>query len=186
MTDKDTIVELYHSVGLHIPSRRIYVECNEEDGQIDHNTAAKLIKNIHILEQTSLDPIEVWINTPGGSEPDGYAMYNVIAASKCHIRGIAVGECSSAGTLVLQACDVRCAFADTYFLYHDGTISINAEMRSAEVQADANRASRLRYYQLLSDRTGKPASYWNRKLSKDLCLTAEQCLHENLIDEIIK
>jgi ATP-dependent Clp protease protease subunit len=172
-------------LGLHTPSRRIYLK-SSEDNELDHETAAQCIKNLHILEALNSDPIEIWINTPGGDEVSGYAIYDVVSKSQCRIIGVAVGECSSAGTLVLQACDVRTAYPSTYFLYHDGSISVSGSMRDVEAQTDANRSSRLRYYQILSDRTGKPASYWNRKLAKDLCLTAEQALQEHLIDEIIK
>lgn len=184
MTDLNDHIGLYHTHGLWVPDRRIYLQVGDDES-LDHTTAAALIKNIHILESQDKTPITVVINCPGGSEIDAYGIYDVIAGSDCRMVGVVVGEASSAATIVLQAFDHRKAYRNTYFLLHDGSNSVSGSQRDVERQVDAAREWRLKYYHLLGAKTHHDSAWWSRKLQHDFILNAGTALSTGLIDEII-
>lgn len=180
-------VDAYHTHGLWIPARKIYLKAggSEDDPEIDYRSAEQLIKNIDILHALGQEPITVVINTPGGSDTDAKAIYDVVKDSPCHMIGVGVGEVSSSGVTILQAFDQRKAYRSTYFLVHDGSNSASGNARDVERQVEASRQIRLDYYRLLEKSTGKAHQYWARKLQTDYVLNAEQALSEGLIDEVI-
>jgi ATP-dependent protease ClpP protease subunit len=185
--DINEYVNAYHHHGLWVPGRRIYLKAGDDDGdpEVNHVTSESFIKNIDILQSMSSDPITVVINTGGGNDVDGKAIYDIVKASPCHMVGIAVGECASSGITILQAFDERLAYKSTYFLVHDGSLTVSGSMRDVERQVEANRQIRLDYYRLLEESTKRPHQYWSRKLQQDYCLNAQQALAESLIDRII-
>lgn len=182
----DPHAEMFHVHGLHIKSRTIYLQQDEGDSEVNHNMAARCIKNLHVLQQ--LDPygsVEVLMNCPGGSTTDGMAIYDAIKAFPGHVTGKVLGEASSMGAIILQAFDKRQAYSWARFLLHDGSMEVSGTLRDVERQVEAEKILRIETYRIYAERTGKPAKYWNRKLNHDLILSAQQALEEGLIDEII-
>lgn len=188
MTSLYEDIEKFHEYGLWLPSRTIKLDLLSEDAsdvEINHAGAARFFKNLLILEELGNEPIRVYINCPGGLELDGIAVYDAIKSSKCHMTGIVLGQAQSMGAIILQAFDHRIALPSSYFMLHDGSDTLSGNVRDIEKTVEANKALRLEGYKALSQRTGKEAAYWNRKLATDYILSAPQALTENLIDEIL-
>jgi ATP-dependent Clp protease protease subunit len=179
-------IALYHEHGLWIPDRKIYLSRGESgEAEVDNAMAERLIKNIHILEGMSREPITVIINSPGGSVVDGYAMFDIIDASSCRMTGVVTGEASSMAALVLQAFDYRKAYRNAVFVLHDGSDELKGVIRDVEKAAEYMRSDRLKQYEILEGTTNHDRYFWSRKLSHDLYLTAHQALELGLIDEVI-
>ncbi len=181
-------INAYHDRGLWIPSRTIYLESSRlegDDPELDFDTAAKFIKNLHILETLGDEEIRVYLNCPGGSDVDGMAIYDAIEASPCSTRAIVLGEAASMGAVILQAFTWRTATPYARFLLHNGTIELKGPVRDIERQVDAARLERIGMHQIFAHRTGKKASYWARKLQTDYLLNATEAKMENLIDEVL-
>lgn len=178
-------ITAFHDHGLYLPSRTLYLHQDLEDSEVNHNVAARAIKNLHILEQISDAAIRIYINTPGGDVISGMAIYDAIISSPCLIKGIVLGEASSMGAIILQGCDSRVARKWARFMLHDGSNSVEGNWRDVEKAVESDRLFRLDSYRILAEATGKPAKYWQRKLANDYYLNAEQALAEGLIDEIL-
>jgi ATP-dependent Clp protease protease subunit len=144
-----------------------------------------LIKNLLILNTISSDPITLIINCPGGNVDDGWAIYDAIQSSKAPIIAQVLGQASSMGAIILQAAQVRQAYPFTRLMLHDGWVGAAGNARDVEANIEVSRLDRYRSYQIFAKRTGKPSSYWSRKMAKDYFLSADQALEEGLIDEII-
>ena len=54
------------------------------------------------LDSQSTDPIKLYINTPGGSADDGFAVHDMIRFINSPVICICVGLNASAGTLILR------------------------------------------------------------------------------------
>ena len=105
-------VDRFHDYSIYIPSRLIYMGSAHSDGDMnesgtDYLMAEIFIKNLIILESMSLEPITVVMNNIGGCEESGYAIYDKIKQSKCHITIKVYGSAQSMGAIILQAavCD---------------------------------------------------------------------------------
>ena len=182
-------IELFHEKGVHIPSRTIYFQQDdtpdEIGSEIGPKAAERLIKNLHVLTFISNDPIKIVMNTQGGSVYDGLAIYDAINNCPAHITITALGCVMSMGVIVLQAADHRVAYPFTRLMAHDGEDSASGHTRDFEKAGDESRVIRLNMYAILAKHTGKPASYWSRKLSRDYYMSAQQALSEGLLDEVI-
>lgn len=102
--------------------RRIYLNC-----EIDENTVDSAV--YHILRYNRLDkdvpieertPIKVYINSPGGSVSDGYALIDAISLSKTPVHTINLALAASMGFLIFIAGHKRYCMPHAEFLMHDG------------------------------------------------------------------
>lgn len=129
---KDTdVVELFHEHGLHVASRTIVLDTSyngeegDEDG-VNHFMATKFLKNLHLLECLSQEPITIVLNTAGGSCIDGMAVYDGIKASSCEVTIKVYGQASSMGSIILQAADHRVLSPNAAVMFHIGTAGVGA------------------------------------------------------------
>ena len=122
----DTI-DIFHDHGVYLPSRTIflcradYLDGEEGDPGVDHVFATKFMKNLHVLESMSSDPITVILSTPGGMEVSGMAIYDAIKSSPCHTTMIVRGEACSMGSYILQAADERLMAVHSIMMLHVGS-----------------------------------------------------------------
>ena len=90
-------------------------------GSVDVDMSFKAIVALHEMENDDRKAsITVFLNTDGGSESDGWAIYDAFKRSPCGITVIAVGECQSMGMILLQMGDNRKLALHTRCLIHLG------------------------------------------------------------------
>lgn len=106
-----------------LEERRLYI-----NDIIDSSVVDEIV--YHILRYNRLDkdisvekrkPILLYVNTNGGSVPDGYALIDVIITSKTPVYTINQGYCYSMGFLIFIAGKRRYAMPNSTFLMHDGS-----------------------------------------------------------------
>lgn len=117
-------VELLHDYGIHIPTRTLTLETSvDDDGEengVNYTMAMKFLKNMHLLEAGSKDPIIIIMNTGGGDVAHGMAIFDRIRQSKCHITMIVYGYAQSMGSIILQAADERVLAPNARIMFHLG------------------------------------------------------------------
>lgn len=114
-------IDTYHSYHIFPNDRTIDLLSDQPDNTVGYPTAARFIKNLHIVESLSLDPITIHLNTSGGDVIQGMAIYDAILNSKCHITIKVFGECMSIGSVILQAADDRVLLPNSCVMFHSGT-----------------------------------------------------------------
>lgn len=105
-------------------------------GEIDLGTYSHVVNALSYLQlKDPKQPIDIIMNTRGGSVVDGLAMYDVIkkVSEKTPVHITASGACMSMGTIILQAASKRYAHPHAEFLLHEiqyassGSHSANTE-----------------------------------------------------------
>ena len=103
--------------------RRIYLNCEIDESIVDSAV-------YHILRYNRLDkdipiedriPIKIYINSPGGSVSDGYALIDAIRLSKTPVYTINLALAASMGFLIFIAGHKRYCMPHAEFLMHDGS-----------------------------------------------------------------
>lgn len=103
--------------------RRIYI-----NSEIDENIVDTAV--YHILRYNRLDkdtpiisrePIKIYINSPGGSVADGYALIDAIKLSKTPVYTINLANCLSMALLIFISGHKRFCMPHAEFLLHDGS-----------------------------------------------------------------
>lgn len=116
-------IEIYHDYNLHLPTRTI--DLRSEENSVNIDMASQAIKNLNILAHLSKDPITILINTEGGDEYQGMAIYDAITTLQdIHVTAVVYGAAQSMGCIVLQAADHRVLMPSAAIMYHTGTTFI--------------------------------------------------------------
>lgn len=169
----------------------------EEPG-IEYQMSARLIKNLQIL--ASLDPgrpILIHMKTMGGDWNEGMAIYNAIRQAVNPIIILNRTHARSMSSIILQAARKRVMMPNTYFMFHEGTLSASDTykgfMSFAEWSKKENPVMLETYAQRMKQKgvfSQKPKTeikemlqeFMNKKQEK--YLTAKQTVDWGLADEI--
>ncbi len=144
-----------------IANRIIWVD------DIDEEHINKLYKAVLIIQQISNEPIDVYINSNGGSVYDGMALYDLLADSDCHINTYASGKVFSFAIPLFLVGDDRYATRNTRFMIHEvssGTEGTNTVMKNDVKECDYMNNQML---DIIEERTGKSKRFWKSKMNKD-------------------
>ena len=73
-------------------------------GPIDDQVASLVCAQLLFLEsENPKEPVNLYINSPGGLVTAGLAMYDTIQYIKCPVHTVCIGQASSAGSLILTS-----------------------------------------------------------------------------------
>jgi ATP-dependent protease ClpP protease subunit len=188
------LAELWHERGLSLPTRTIFVgseATSEDEGEsgVDNRLAERVLKNIHVLERLSGEPITLLINNPGGDIYHGLALVDAIQQTECAIVGVVRGHAMSMASWILQACDRRIMGPLATQLIHYGTAGYIGHPKTFQKwAAEDNRLNSLMEQTYLKRIREKYPTYdledLRKMLNFDTFLDANQSVSLGLADEI--
>lgn len=152
---------------------------------IDSKTSAQYFAD-QLAQIPDNAEIELYINSNGGSVPEGVSIYNQLKRHPAQKTGYVDGIAYSVASLILQACDRRVMGLGTSMLVHEMWISIdgNAEMlrKAADDLDNWMNANRKVYLERCSSKMTEEELLLLMK--EERILTPEECLEYGFIDEI--
>ena len=160
----------------------------------DVNPASASIVVAELLVLEAQDPdkdIQFYINSPGGSIPDGMAIYDTMQYIKCDVSTICVGMAASMGSFLLAAGTKgkRLALPNAEILIHQPLIGgggISGQTTDVKIHADHLVYTREKMNRLLSEMTGQSLETIQKDTERDNYMTAQQALEYGLIDKVIR
>ena len=140
------------------------------------------------LDSASNAPIRIFINTPGGSADDGFAMFDMIRFVKSPVYTICVGLNASAGTIVLlgSAKERRLALPSARIMIHQPSGGARGRASDIEITADEILKLRQRANMLIAAETSKPLEQVEKDTDRDFWMSAEQAKEYGLISRIVR
>jgi ATP-dependent protease ClpP protease subunit len=123
-----------HNYNIDVENREIYLHSifsDDDEPGVEYRAAVTFAKNIRYLNLLSLDPILVHMHLPGGDWQDCLGIYDTIKSSKSKVIIVATAKVESSSSVLLQAADLRILSANTNFLVHYGSLSIDNEHKAA-------------------------------------------------------
>jgi ATP-dependent Clp protease protease subunit len=177
--------------GVCTKTRTIWFEVGE-DNDTEGKSLDSLAKQLLVLESVDNAPITIYMRNDGGDVGAGLAIYDLIASSPCHITIVGVDSCSSMGSIILQAGDVRKLLPNSYIMIHEGTVSYPPSTKmSIDNWRKLNDYHDDRCYEIYLDKMREVDPSFTLKRLKtllkcDTVLTAQRALELGLIDEIVE
>lgn len=106
-----------------LDNRRLYINSNIDEEIVDSIVYHVLRYNREDRNKdvSTRKPILLYINSNGGSVPDGYALIDAILTSKTPVYTINQGYCYSMGFLIFISGHKRYCMPSATFLLHDGS-----------------------------------------------------------------
>lgn len=194
-----------HDYNIDIENREIYLHSvfseddNNEPG-VDYRSAITFEKNLRYLNTISLDPILVHMHLPGGDWQDCLGIYDNIRNSKSRVCIVAYAKVESSSTVLLQAADLRILSANTNFLIHYGSISVDNEHKAALSTVQWSERESEKMIDIFTEKCIKSKlareKNWKRMIVKkhivnqlatkrDWILTADQAVEYGFADGIL-
>lgn len=157
--------------------------------EVNSTTASLIISQFLYLEgQDSSKEINFYINSPGGSVTDGFAIYDTMRYIKCDIRTISMGLSASMGAFLLSAGTKgkRMALPNSEILIHQPLGGVKGQATDIKIHADWILRTKDRLNKLLSEFTGQPVEKIAEDTERDNIMSAQEALEYGLIDKIIE
>ena len=154
------------------------------------NSASASVVVAQLLYLESQDPtndISLYINSPGGSVTDGFAIYDTMQYIKCDVSTICMGMAASMGAFLLAAGTKgkRIALPNSTIMIHQPLGGYKGQATDMEIHTRYMLDIKARLNKILSENTGKPLDIIKNDTERDNFMTAQQALEYGLIDKVI-
>ena len=161
------------------------------NGSVNTKTASKLIQELLMLEADDGDAqITLWVNSPGGSVNDGFAIYDTIQFMNCPVRIIASGLCASIATIILIATDkeLRMCTPNTRLLIHQPLIPMEVYGPASDLEITATEIIKTRgkINEMLADACSQKLKKVQEDTQRDYWMSAEQAVEYGLVTHLVK
>jgi ATP-dependent Clp protease protease subunit len=163
--------------------RTIYVT-----GCVDSDLAHKAILSLEELDRSDGD-IRIVLNSEGGSEQDGYAIFDAITMLRNRVIIDAYGSVMSIAAAIFQAADLRRIAPNADFMIHEGSVNgLDPTMPQQDIEALAANIQRggMRYYTILSQGSQQPLDIVQAWCRDETTFNAEETVGAGFADEIIQ
>jgi len=157
--------------------------------EINTVTAGLVVAQLLYLEgQDSAKDINLYINSPGGSVTDGFAIYDTMEYIKCDVRTISIGLSASMGAFLLAAGTKgkRIALANSEILIHQPLGGVKGQATDIKIHADWIIKTKSKINKLLAKFTGQTEEKVSQDTERDLVMDAQQAKDYGIVDRILR
>ena len=160
-------------------------------GPIDDMAANLIIAQMLFLSnEDSKSDVHFYINSPGGSITDGFAIYDTMQFLRCDVATYCVGQAASMGAVLFAGgkSDKRFMLTNSRVLLHQPLISgiLQGVATDLEIEAQEILRLRTRLYSILAGHTGKDAEQIEKDCDRNLWLEADEAVSYGLADRILQ
>ena len=157
-------------------------------GEIDDAMSSSICAQLLYLASISKDPIQMYINSPGGSVSAGLAIYDVMKYISCEIATIGMGMCASMAAVLLCAGEKgkRSALQNAEIMIHQPSGGAKGQETEIRIVAENILKTRNRLNEILAANTGKSVEEISRDTERDNYMTAQEAVAYGLIDSVVE
>ena len=155
---------------------------------IDSNVANTMVAQLLLLDSQSREqPINIFINCPGGEVYSGLAIYDVMQYISAPVHTNCVGIAMSFGSVILMAGEPghRIALPNSRIMIHQGSSGFRGNTPDVEVQAREILSLRDIMERLYERHTGQDKEKLRRDMERDKFMTPEEAVDYGIIDRVV-
>ena len=156
--------------------------------EINQATASIVVAQLLFL--AAEDPekdISIYINSPGGSVTDGFAIFDTMNHIKPDVSTICVGLAASMGAFLLAAGTKgkRYALPNSEIMIHQPLGGARGQATDIKIHAEQILKTKDKLTKILSEKTGQPLEKLQVDCERDYFMSAEEAKNYGLIDAIL-
>ena len=156
---------------------------------IDSEVANVMVAQLLLLDsQSQEDPINLFINCPGGEVYSGLAIYDVMQYIRAPVHTNCVGIAMSMGSVILMAGAQghRVALPNSRIMIHAGSAGFpRSSLPDLEIMAREYGDIRERMVGIYEKHTGQKPERISRDLERDYFMSPGDARDYGLIDEVV-
>ena len=154
------------------------------------NSASASVIVAQLLYLESQDPtkdISLYINSPGGSVTDGFAIFDTMNYIKCDVSTICMGMAASMGAFLLAAGAKGkiLALPNSDIMIHQPSGGAKGQATDIKIVADHILRTKAKLNKILAENTGKDIEIIAQDTERDNFMTADEALEYGLVDKIL-
>ena len=156
-------------------------------GEIDDSLSNSIVAQLLYLDSVNHNPINLYINSPGGSITSGMAIYDTMNYIKSKVSTICIGMAASMAAFLLSSGE-----KDMRFILPNGEVMIHqplggAQGQATEIKIAAERILKLKekLNKILSKNTGQSIEKIQNDTERDYFLDSSEALDYGLVDKIL-
>jgi ATP-dependent Clp protease protease subunit len=159
-------------------------------GEVEINMCNIMVAQLLFLEAENPDqPINMYINSPGGSVYDGMAVYDLMQYIKCPVHTYVTGMAASMGSFIAQAGEPghRYLLPHAVTMIHQPSSGTRGKVSDMEIDLIEGIRIKKEMTELYVKHNSKGTSYekFVELMDRDKWLTAPMALELGLADHII-
>jgi len=159
-------------------------------GEVETNMCNIIVAQMLFLEaENSESPINLYINSPGGSVYDGLAVYDIMQYIKCPVATYVTGMAASMGSFIAQAGTpgMRFLLPRAITMIHQPSSGTRGKVSDMEIDLLESLRIKKEMTELYVVHNSKGVTYdkFAELMDRDKWLTAPQAIDLGLADQII-
>jgi len=175
---------LSDSVYERLLQQRIIVLGQQVDSEISNRIAAQML--LLSAEDAEAD-IALYINSPGGSVPDGMAIFDTMQFIPCDVATYGMGMAASMGQFLLSAGTPgkRYVLPHCQILMHQPSAGVGGTESDITIQAELFRRHKREMAELIAEHTGQTVERIMTDFDRDRWFSAQEALEYGFVDHVI-
>lgn len=155
-------------------------------GEIDDGLAYEILKKLLCFDLQKKSKITMYVNSPGGNYPDGFAIIDGMRGLRSKIRTIAVGEICSLAVPIFVLGDERLVTENTLFMLHPGFVATEDYTHFAKARIRGVEMADKLYEEIILEHTKMTKRDYDKSKKDEVWLTAEDAVKYGIADKILK
>ena len=153
----------------------------------EHSMNLCIMQMLFLDREDSHAPIELYINSPGGSVVDGLALYDVMHTISAPVNTTCVGTAASMGAVLLTGgTGTRSALPHSRIMIHQ--VSSGYRGTAADINIQVRETNKLydQLLEILAEKSGQTIKKLRNDCDRDYYMSAEEAKAYGLIDSVIE
>src|ERR1700757_1240683 len=153
----------------------------------EHTANIVVAQLIHLAYEDPKKDIKLYINSPGGSVYDGFAIYDTIQYIKPDVQTIGIGVQASMGAFLLSsgAKGKRFILPNSRVMIHQPSSSTQGKVSDQEITLREGLYLKQKLNEILAKNTGQKLSKIEKDTDRDFWMGADEAVEYGLADEVI-
>ena len=156
--------------------------------EVNSTTAGLVVAQMLFLEAEDPEKdIHFYIDSPGGSVPDGLAIYDTMQYVKCDVSTICIGMAASMGAFLLAggAKGKRLILPNAEVMIHQPLGGAQGQATEIQIAAEHILRTKKRLNEMLAENTGQPLEKVSADTERDNWMSAEEAKEYGLVDRVV-
>ena len=155
---------------------------------IEDNLASLICAQMLFLESEAPDePINLYINSPGGVVSAGLAMYDTMQYIKSPVSTVCLGQAASAASLILcaGASGTRYATPNSKIMIHQPSGGFSGQATDIKIQAEEILKTKKRINEIYQKHLNISINEIDKAMERDRFFDPQEAMKFGLIDKVI-
>lgn len=153
----------------------------------EHTANLVVAQLIHLAYEDPKKDIKLYINSPGGSVYDGFAIYDTIQFIKPDVQTIGIGVQASMGAFLLSSGKKgkRFILPNSRVMIHQPSSGTQGKISDQEIMLKEGLYLKERLNDILAKNTGQKLSKIQKDTDRDFWMGAVEAVEYGIVDEVI-